>query len=88
MSNELLRWRKDASTGEWAQLAKLANTTVGYLDQIAYGNRRASPEKAEAIEEATKGFSHYQPVSKRALFFHVREVPRLNNRKYHKCKAQ
>ena len=35
MSNELLRWRKDASTGEWAQFAKLANTTVGYLDQIA-----------------------------------------------------
>ncbi|BBQ66579.1 transcriptional regulator [Klebsiella pneumoniae] len=69
MSNELLRWRKDASTGEWAQLAKLANTTVGYLDQIAYGNRRASPEKAEAIEEATKGFSHYQPVSKESLVF-------------------
>ncbi|EPG8281912.1 transcriptional regulator [Klebsiella aerogenes] len=69
MSNELLRWRKDASTGEWAQLAKLANTTVGYLNQIAYGNRRASPEKAEAIEEATKGFSHYQPVSKESLVF-------------------
>ena len=83
MSNELLRWRKDASTGEWAQLAKLANTTVGYLDQIAYGNRRASPEK-----RPPKGLAITNPYPKRALFFHVRDVPRLNNRKYHKCKAQ
>ncbi|WP_406670506.1 transcriptional regulator [Raoultella terrigena] len=69
MSNELLRWRKGATTSEWAQLAKLANTTVGYLDQIAYGNRRASPEKAEAIEEATKGFGNHLPVSKESLVF-------------------
>lgn len=69
MSNELLRWRKGASTSEWAQLAKLAKTTVGYLDQIAYGNRRASPEKAEAIEEATKVFCNQVPVSKESLVF-------------------
>ena len=48
MSTELHRWRKGATTDEWAQLAKLANTTPGYLDQIAYGNRRASPEMASA----------------------------------------
>lgn len=45
MSNELLRWRKGATSDEWFQLAKLAKTTVGYLDQIAYGNRRASLKK-------------------------------------------
>ncbi|MGQ7140949.1 transcriptional regulator, partial [Escherichia sp. SS-MK2] len=53
MSTELHRWRKAATTDEWAQLAKLANTTPGYLDQIAYGNRRASPEMASAIEKGT-----------------------------------
>lgn len=30
MSTELHRWRKGATTDEWAQLAKLANTTPGY----------------------------------------------------------
>lgn len=30
MSTELHRWRKAATTDEWAQLAKLANTTPGY----------------------------------------------------------
>lgn len=69
MSNELLRWRKGATTNEWAELAKLANTTTGYLDQIAYGNRRASPEKAEAIENASKEFSNQTPVSKESLVF-------------------
>lgn len=53
MSNELLRWRKEASSEEWKRLAALANTSVGYLDQIVYGFRRASPDKANAIEEAT-----------------------------------
>ena len=46
MSNELLRWRKEASSEEWKRLAALAKTSVGYLDQIAYGFRRASPDKA------------------------------------------
>lgn len=45
MSNELLRWRKEASSEEWKRLAALANTSVGYLDQIAYGFRRASQIK-------------------------------------------
>lgn len=69
MSNELLRWRKGATTDEWVQLAKLANTTVGYLDQIAYGNRRASPEKASAIETATQCFHRQAPVLKESLVF-------------------
>lgn len=69
MNNELLRWRKGATTEEWSQLAVLANTTSGYLDQIAYGNRRASPEKAEAIEGASKRFNRQDPISKESLVF-------------------
>ncbi|EIU7559303.1 MULTISPECIES: antirepressor [Providencia] len=68
MSNELLRWRKEASQDDWVLLAQLAGTSVGYLNQIAYGNRRASPEKAGDIEEATKQFK-YQEVKKEALVF-------------------
>lgn len=69
MSTELHRWRKAATTDEWAQLAKLANTTPGYLDQIAYGNRRASPEMASAIEKGTKSFHRQAPVLKESLVF-------------------
>ncbi|MEC7311846.1 transcriptional regulator [Klebsiella pneumoniae] len=69
MSTELHRWRKGATTDEWAQLAKLANTTPGYLDQIAYGNRRASPEMASAIEDATRFFHSQAPVLKESLVF-------------------
>lgn len=69
MGNELLRWRKEASTDEWSRLAALAKTSVGYLDQIAYGFRRASPGKASAIEEASKNFSGYMPVKKENLVF-------------------
>lgn len=69
MSDELLRWRKGATSDEWIKLAKLADTTVGYLDQIAYGNRRASPEKAVAIEVATRCFMRQAPVLKESLVF-------------------
>ncbi|NIG74981.1 transcriptional regulator [Klebsiella sp. Ap-873] len=69
MGNELLRWRKEASANEWNRLAALAKTSVGYLDQIAYGFRRASPGKASAIEEASKQFSDYMPVKKESLVF-------------------
>lgn len=69
MNNELLRWRKGATSDEWSLLAKLAKTTVGYLDQIAYGNRRASPEKASAIETATHSFHRQAPVLKESLVF-------------------
>lgn len=69
MGNELLRWRKEASADEWNRLAALAKTSVGYLDQIAYGFRRASPGKASAIEEATNHFTGYVPVKKEQLVF-------------------
>ncbi|HFO7504326.1 TPA: transcriptional regulator, partial [Escherichia coli] len=46
-----------------------ANTSVGYLDQIVYGFRRASPDKANAIEEATRNFTGYKPVKKENLVF-------------------
>ena len=69
MSNELLRWRKESSAEDWVSLAVLAKTSVGYLDQIAYGFRRASPGKAQAIEEATKKFTDYTPVKKESLVF-------------------
>jgi len=69
MTNDLLRWRKASSPEEWSQLAKLAKTSVGYLDQIAYGFRRASPGKASDIECATKQFSRHAPVTKESLVF-------------------
>lgn len=69
MRNELLRWRKESSSEDWISLGVLAKTSVGYLDQIAYGYRRASPGKAQAIEEATKKFTDYMPVKKESLVF-------------------
>ncbi|KHS87098.1 antirepressor [Pectobacterium brasiliense] len=69
MSNELLRWRKDASSDEWTKLAALAGTSPGYLDLIAYGFRRASPTKAAAIEKATQQFEAISPVTKESLVF-------------------
>lgn len=69
MGNELLRWRKEATSEDWVRLAMLAKTSVGYLDQIAYGFRRASPGKASAIEEATKQIIGYLPVKKESLVF-------------------
>ncbi|GAB2931352.1 transcriptional regulator [Hafnia psychrotolerans] len=69
MSNDLLRWRKEASSDEWSRLALLANTSVGYLDQIAYGFRRASPGKAKQIEAATQEFLTIPPVTKENLVF-------------------
>ncbi len=68
MSNDLLRWRKESSQEDWKRLAQLAGTSVGYLNQIAYGNRRASPKKAELIETASKQFA-ITPVSKELLVF-------------------
>ncbi|WP_261247895.1 transcriptional regulator [Serratia ficaria] len=69
MSNDLLRWRKEASSDEWSKLAALAGTSVGYLDQIAYGFRRASPGKAKQIEAATEKFESITPVTKENLVF-------------------
>ncbi|WP_308351079.1 transcriptional regulator [Serratia marcescens] len=71
MSNDLLRWRQSASKGDWKRLAQLSRTTTGYLDQIAYSNRRASPDMAERIEMATREFPEIKPVSKEVLVFAV-----------------
>lgn len=35
MSNDLLRWRKSADKDEWAALARLVGTSVGYMNLIA-----------------------------------------------------
>jgi len=69
MNNDLLRWRKEASADEWSKLAFLADTTIGYLNLIAYGVRRPSPDKAKKIEDATKEFPSIQPVTKESLVF-------------------
>jgi len=69
MNNELLRWRKDASKEEWALLAGKAMTTVGYLDQLAYGFRKASPSKAAQIEKASAEFTSRKSVTKESLVF-------------------
>lgn len=69
MSNELLRWRKEADKDDWAILAHLVGTSVGYMNLIAYGVRRASPTRAAAIEQGTKQIGKYQPVTKESLVF-------------------
>ncbi|PHM50155.1 transcriptional regulator [Xenorhabdus sp. KK7.4] len=69
MSNDLLRWRKESSQKDWERLAQLAGTSAGYLNQIAYGNRRASPAIAERIETATRQFLKVTPVKKELLVF-------------------
>lgn len=71
MTNELLKWRQKATRDDWSRLANLAETTTGYLDQIAYGNRRASPQLAERIEKGTKIFRHLHTISKEKLVFIV-----------------
>lgn len=69
MANDLLRWRREASMSDWDLLAELAGTSRGYLDQIAYSNRRASPEMAGKIEQATRAFDGIRPVLKEGLVF-------------------
>ncbi|MDU4943868.1 MAG: transcriptional regulator [Mixta calida] len=69
MINDLLRWRQEATKEDWSKLAQLAKTSTGYLDQIAYGYRRASPQMAENIEKGTKIFKRFKSVSKEKLVF-------------------
>ncbi|MFS1564109.1 MAG: transcriptional regulator [Candidatus Arsenophonus phytopathogenicus] len=68
MTNDLLRWRKESTQDDWVRLAQLAGTSVGYLNLVAYGYRRASPKKAKQMELATKHFN-YLPVKKELLVF-------------------
>lgn len=67
--NDLLRWKKQASKEDWEKLAKLANTTTGNLDQLAYGWRGASSSKAMDIANATLNFRFPKPVTKEAIAF-------------------
>ena len=67
--NDLLRWRKQASKAEWKELARLANTTPGNLDQLAYGWRGASAQKASDIANASLNFRFPKPVTKEAIAF-------------------
>ena len=67
--NDLLRWRKQATKEKWEQLAKLASTTVGNLDQLAYGFRGASPKKASDIANASLKFRDPKPMTKEAIAF-------------------
>lgn len=67
--NELMRWKKQAGPHKWEVLASLAGTSTGYLNQLAYGFRRASAEKAMRISQATKNWSDPEPVAKEALVF-------------------
>jgi len=69
MINDLLRWRQEATKEDWSRLAQLAQTSTGYLDQLAYGYRRASPQMAESIEKGTKLFKGFKSVSKERLVF-------------------
>lgn len=67
--NDLLRWKKQATKEQWDRLAQLAETTVGHLNQLAYGFRRASAEKAIDISSATMKFRDPNPVTKEAIVF-------------------
>ena len=67
--NDLLRWRKQATKEDWEALSRLANTTPGTLDQLAYGWRGASAQKAKDIANATLNFRFPKPVTKEAIAF-------------------
>lgn len=42
----------DLTTEQMAELARRADTTLGYVQQIRYGNRRPSPELARDLGRA------------------------------------
>lgn len=72
MATDLLRWRKESRKRGlelWNQLAEMVGTSPGYLDQIAYGYRTASPKRAQQIEKATLRFRGIKPVKKESLLF-------------------
>lgn len=69
MENVLLSWRRSATKDEWIQLAKLSGTTIGYLNLVAYGYRKASPKLAFLIEAASQNFTDKNVISKESLVF-------------------
>ncbi|MBD2786435.1 transcriptional regulator [Xenorhabdus sp. DI] len=69
MKNDLHRWKKEASKDNWNDLAQIVGTSAGYLNLIAGGFRRASPNMASRIEDGTKRFNKLTPVKKENLIF-------------------
>ncbi|CBJ83092.1 Cro protein [Xenorhabdus bovienii str. Jollieti] len=69
MKNDLHRWKKEADKDDWNNLAQVVGTSVGYLNLIAGGFRRASPSMASRIEDGTKKFNRLSPVKKENLIF-------------------
>ncbi|MBI6547819.1 transcriptional regulator [Xenorhabdus lircayensis] len=69
MKNDLHRWKREASKDDWSDLAQIVGTSVGYLNLIAGGFRRASPNMASRIEDGTKKFNGLIPVKKENLIF-------------------
>jgi DNA-binding transcriptional regulator YdaS (Cro superfamily) len=56
MNLPLKNWMAQATTAQQERLAKLAGTTRGTLYQYSSGVRKASSERAIALEEASKRF--------------------------------
>lgn len=55
MNDHLRNWLGRTPTGERERVALLAETTVGHLRQLAGGHRKASPELAERLQDASAG---------------------------------
>lgn len=54
MNPKLKKWMRLATAGEQAELASIAGTSRGHLYQLSSGERRAGPELARRIENASK----------------------------------
>lgn len=55
MNDHLRKWLAKSPTDERERVAKKAGTSVGHLRQLAGGHRKASPELAERLQEASAG---------------------------------
>lgn len=55
MNDHLREWLSKTPTERRTQIAKAAGTTLGHLWQLAGGHRKASPELAERLQDASMG---------------------------------
>lgn len=55
MNDHLRKWLAKTPAPERERIAHEAQTTVGHLRQLAGGHRKASPELAERLQEASTG---------------------------------
>lgn len=55
MNDHLRDWFAKTPMEERERVASSAQTTVGHLRQLAGGHRKASPELAERLQEASSG---------------------------------